>query len=494
MNCERALEILESIRNRQEILTSYEEITDLINNALISEYKGTTQDRNLEAELESLKDQFNTLSADLRDFSKELISIQGEFEDLGFISRFFSHLKIGIGNTLRREMTELKNLIRTKESDIIKIKNELLNLNDTKKTLEQAVKVNGIKVFLTPFGETMIDEIKARKRYYSRDLKELRDVLRRLDNEFTNLISKVERMMMGSVFSAIWAVYLINSNNEHLKNAFNAITNSDYDYKNSEKRMMKLSLNILKEPKIIIPRTNRQVKTIESEMKYAYRSNNPSKEIENKFFAQGLWPSGVNKKIISLLGKIFSAWDSYQTTGIYEGEKYLEDLSTLIKTEHYKKLGDPRYDEEVMYSLMILALSPNVMSYSYFHNFMKDIPEVAKFYSSIATLFPWDPEETWMILLRAESNILKAQSAKFIPELIEYALLLSMNPQILTIENDLSKDELSRWQHLIIPTVHLFMYSFLEKDLEKYIKRRPLAYIISPRYYVHSSLHYHVIG
>ncbi|MFX1558758.1 MAG: hypothetical protein ACFFC9_16010, partial [Promethearchaeota archaeon] len=81
-----------------------------------------------------------------------------------------------------------------------------------------------------------------------------------------------------------------------------------------------------------------------------------------------------------------------------------------------------------------------------------------------------------------------------IPELIEYALLLSMNPQILTIENNLSQDDLSRWQHLIIPTVHLFMYSFLEKDLENYIRRRPLAYIISPRYYVHSSLHYHVIG
>ncbi|MFW9937158.1 MAG: hypothetical protein ACFFD5_05875 [Candidatus Thorarchaeota archaeon] len=494
MNCERALEILESIKNRQEILTSYEEITDLINNALISEYKGSTLDRNLEAELEHLKDQFNTLSGDLRDLSKELISIQGEYDHLGFISRFVSYIKIGIGNNLKREINELKKLISAKESDLLNIKNNLLNLNDIKKNLEQAVKVNGVKVFLTPFGETMIDEIKARKRYYSRDLKDLREVLRRLDNEFTDLISKVQRMMMGSVFSAIWAVYLINSNNEHLKSSFNAITNSDYNYKNSEKRMMKLSLNFLKDPNIIIPRTNRQVKVIENEMKYAYRSNNPSNEIENKFFAQGLWPSGVNKRTISLLGKIFSAWDSYQTTDIFEGDKYIENLSTLIKTEHYKKLGEPRYDEEVMYSLMILALSPNISSYDYFHNFVKDIPEVAKFYSSIATLFPWDPEETWMILLRAESNILKAQSAKFIPELIEYALLLSMNPQILTIENNLSQDELLRWQHLIIPTVHLFMYSFLEKDLENYIKRRPLAYIISPRYYVHSSLHYHVIG
>jgi hypothetical protein len=434
------------------------------------------------------------LSKDIRELSKELVSIKGDYEKSGFITRFFGHLKIGTGGRLRREIRELTKLIEIKDLDITNIKNKLLNLNDAKKTIEQAVQVNNIKVLLTPFGETMIDEIKARKRYYSRNLRDLIGVIKTLDKEFTNLINKVENIMMGSVFSGIWAVYLINSNNEHLKSAFNAITNSDYNYKNSEKRMMKLSLHLTKDPNIAIPRTNRQVKVIENEMKYAYRSNNPSNEIQNNFYALGLWPSGVNKRTISLLGKIFSAWDSYQTSGINEGEKYLENLSTLIKTEHYKKLGDARYDDEVMYSLMMLALSTNLMSYSYFHNFLRDIPEVAKFYSSLATLFPWDPKETWMVLLRAESNILKAQSAKFIPELIEYALLLTMNPKILTIENNLSQSELERWQHLVIPILHLFMYSFLEKDLENYIKRRPLAYIISPMYYRHSALHYHVIG
>ena len=99
-----------------------------------------------------------------------------------------------------------------------------------------------------------------------------------------------------------------------------------------------------------------------------------------------------------------------------------------------------------------------------------------------------------MIILRAQSNILKAQSAKFIPELVEYALLMSLNPNILTIENNVTQQQLTKWRHLIIPTIHLSIYSYLEKDLETYIRRRPLAYIIAPRYYHRSMLHYHAIG
>lgn len=78
--------------------------------------------------------------------------------------------------------------------------------------------------------------------------------------------------------------------------------------------------------------------------------------------------------------------------------------------------------------------------------------------------------------------------------MIEYALLLAMNPNIIKIENSFSQDQYDEWTHLIIPIVHLLAYNFLEKDLEQYIRRRPLAYIISPMYYHRSSLHYHVIG
>ena len=151
-------------------------------------------------------------------------------------------------------------------------------------------------------------------------------------------------------------------------------------------------------------------------------------------------------------------------------------------------------NEENLYASLILALSNNSGRYNHFYNLLKDIPEVAKIFSSITTLFPWTPEETWMVLLRAETNILRAQSAKFIPELIEYAILLSMNPNVLSIENDLSQEEIDKWKNLIIPAVHLFIFFYLEKDLERYIRRRPLAYIISPMYYRRSALHYHVIG
>ena len=98
------------------------------------------------------------------------------------------------------------------------------------------------------------------------------------------------------------------------------------------------------------------------------------------------------------------------------------------------------------------------------------------------------------MLLRAQSNILKAQSAKFIPELMEYAILMCLNTNVLKIENNITKKQADMWKYLVIPLIHLSIYSFFEKDLETYIRRRPLAYIITPRYYHYSMLHYHSIG
>ncbi|MFX0033376.1 MAG: hypothetical protein ACFE9P_11990, partial [Candidatus Hermodarchaeota archaeon] len=207
---------------------------------------------------------------------------------------------------------------------------------------------------------------------------------------------------------------------------------------------------------------------------------------------------------ISLLGELFAIRAASFPDTLNEIDKYLGNLEILVDFhsnlpmigkdtilyDHLKSFTD----EEMVHVLLILALSTNLDSYNYFFKIMEDIPQGTKFFSSVCSLFPWDPEETWMIMLRAQSNILKAQSAKFIPELIEYSLLMSLNPRILTIENDISQEELKRWQTLVIPLIHLSIYSYLEKDLETYIRRRPLAYIIAPRYFIYSSLHYHTVG
>lgn len=492
MKCERALEILTSVKNKIEVITSYEEVAELVELALVSEFKEIKSDDDLQQDLTNYKMQFNQLSHEVRNLSKELIILEGDYSDLNFLSQFVSHLSLGHGSKLRKQIRELKSQIKYKEVHISSLKNDILRLNDQINTVEQAIKVNGKRIYLTPFGETIIDEITVRKRYYSRDLQELIKVINNLNSEFMTLIYKVENIMRRSVFSPVWAVYLININKENLATAFNSITNSDYNYKNSEKRMMKLSLHLMKNPNFLLPRTNRQAKDIANQMKYAYREENLKDEIINTLNRYNVGDSRVYK-VISLLGKIFSTWISENYSNKVDSEKYLENLENLFKNREIPQITNVINDEN-LFASMILAFSDNVNTFTDFYNRMKDIPEISKIFSSIATLFPWEPEETWMVLLRAESNILRAQSAKFIPELIEYALLLSMNPRILSIENELSQEELKKWQNLIIPAIHLFIYSYLEKDLEQYIKGRPLAYIISPRYYIYSSLHYHVIG
>jgi len=494
MKCERALEILISVKNKIEILTSDEEIADLIKFAFISEFQVETSTEHLDKDLNSYKTQFNQLSNEVRNLSKDLIILEGDYSDLGFFSRLF-----GRGNKLKKEINEIKSQIKFKEAHVSSLKDDILRLNDEIKTIEQAVKVNGKSVFLTPQGELMIDEITARKRYYTRDLQELIDVIKRLDTEFMTMINKVEKIMTRSVFSPIWAVYLINLNMENLTSVFNSITNSDYNYGNSERRMMNLTLNLLKNPNIPLPRSNRQAKNIESQMRYEYGKANIEHQIAEVFstintrLGFSIYKIRGARQVISLLGKLFSLWASLSMSGTSDGERYLENFKKIMENRELKLLSDVP-NEENLYASLILALSNNGGRYNYFYNLLKDIPEIAKLFSSITTLFPWTPEETWMVLLRAETNILRAQSAKFIPELIEYAILLSMNPRILSIENNLSQEEIDKWKNLIIPAVHLFIFSFLEKDLERYIRRRPLAYIISPMYYRRSALHYYVIG
>jgi hypothetical protein len=238
-------------------------------------------------------------------------------------------------------------------------------------------------------------------------------------------------------------------------------------------------------------------------LKFRYHSNNPKEQI-NELLDRTNYPTNSAKRAISLLGKLFSIRYDKNIFFKQEIDTYLENLEILVEyhsnlpmigkeTLLYKHLKSSR-DEEMVHVLLILALSTHLDSYNYFFELMQDIPDGTKFFSSVCSLFPWDPEETWMIMLRAQSKILKAQSAKFIPELIEYSLLMSLNPMILSIANNVSKEELERWKNIIIPIIQLSIYSYLEKDLETYIRRRPLAYIIAPRYYIYSSLHYHSIG
>jgi hypothetical protein len=503
MNCERTLEVLRSIKNKEDIVTSYEEISELMQYNLISQFESKEINIDHDRELSSTKMQFIQLSQDIREAYKTLVSLEGEYNHVPAFSRSISFLKIGRGARLKKEIKDLKNFIQNKEIELRTLKENILELTRDLESIERAVKVNGIHVTLTPLGELMIDEIHARRRFYSRELKDLIDVLNALDNAFNSIIYQIGNVMRTHNFSPIWALYLINMNMLDLTEVMNSITMTEYNYNIAQKRMMKLSFYLINNPGAIIPKNSRNAKMIESELKSQYPYNQPKEVIEDILRKANISTHKVRTEI-SLLGKLFTIWGSQNQENYNEITQYYENLKIFVdfqrdlpmigkRTQLYQHLKQ-NINEEMIFVLLILAFSTSLDAYNYFYELIEDIPEGTKFFSSIASLYPWEPEETWMILLRAQSNVLKAQSAKFIPELMEYALLMCLNPNVLKIENNLSEMQLRRWRNLIIPTIHLSIYSFFEQDLEKYIRTRPLAYIIAPRYYYGSMLHYHAIG
>ena len=70
MKCERALEILDSIQNKTDILTSYEEITELLQFNLVSEFSFKGSTKHIEHDLKGLKGEYIQLSAQIRDSYK----------------------------------------------------------------------------------------------------------------------------------------------------------------------------------------------------------------------------------------------------------------------------------------------------------------------------------------------------------------------------------------------------------------------------------------
>ena len=487
MDCKRALEILKSIKNRIDINCSSDEVSDLLKFSFISEYgkQRTVLPKN--GEINTLKINYDRLNNEIHRLNKELLSNEREYEHVSLGSKLVSYVQIGKGKKLKSQISKMKKEIKKLDSQVSIIKDQILYLNDQKQSINQAVQVNGKSVILTPIGDNMIDEIEARERFLSRDLNDLNTLIEQLDEEFSSLIDKVGDTMKTGTFSAIWAVYLLNSNLTKLEHAFNSISKREYTYTQAEKRMMTLSINFMRNPQLSKPDTNRDILKIERNMQYEYRKDNPAHEIRESLYEYGLKQNII--KAISIIGRLFSNWSLHHGSKAL-GDDYIKNLIKIFKDQPIGSLSN----EEVVYASFVIPFIGDLSKLNYFNDLLRDIPEGSKFFASVSALFPWDVKETWMILLRAETNILRAQSAKFIPELIEYALILAMNPKIIRIENSFSQSQYDEWTQLIIPIVHLLAYTLLEKDLEKYVRKRPLAYIISPRYYHRSSLHYHVVG
>ncbi len=79
MDCKRALEILISIKKRNNIPCTSDEISDLLKFSFISEYGKKSTVLPMDSEINSLKMNYDHLNGEIHRLNKELLSIEREY-------------------------------------------------------------------------------------------------------------------------------------------------------------------------------------------------------------------------------------------------------------------------------------------------------------------------------------------------------------------------------------------------------------------------------
>jgi prefoldin subunit 5 len=326
--------------------------------SFISEYGKESADLPTESEINTLKMNYNRLNSEIHGLNKELLSIEREYEHASLGSKLVSYLQIGKGKKLKSQISKLKNEIKKMDTQVSIIKDQILKLNDQKQSINQAVRVNGKNIVLTPIGDNMIDEIEARERFLSRDLNDLINLIDQLDEEFSSLIDRVGDIMKTGVFSPIWAVYLLNTNN--------SISKREYTYIQAEKRMMTLSINFMRNPQLSISDTNRDILKIERKMQYEYRKDNPANDIKESLYSYAL--SQKIKKAISMIGRLFSNWSLHHGNKAL-GDEYVKNLIKIFKDQPIGSLSN----DEVVYASFVIPFIGDLSKLYFFNDLLRDM-------------------------------------------------------------------------------------------------------------------------
>lgn len=503
MQCKRALEILNAIRNKQDIPVADDELEELKALECISLYEPSKSLDEVGRKMVEFKTKYDTTSELVRNLNKELLGVEHDRAVASGGKKLASLFGL---DPAKKRISLLKHEMAEQERVMTEIKQQLLEAGLEKETIERAVKIDGHRAFLTPTGEQYTNEIVARKRYLDRRLNDLKHVIERLDLIFSSAISKIESLIKGKAIPGIWAPYLFNIGFETPDRDMPRIG----DFDNSDLRMLDITTDWLvlnssasKEPTSMRTRLERYLQTKVS------------------------FPLNQVKPVINIIDKMLSAYSPARFLGdqgsktpingddngyneeyiIVDAEKYVKNFENILRYTWHQEDSDPKLEKEDVLAVLLLAFASKSQTsswtqiFEYFLDIFKEIPEGKKLFAALATIFPWDAEETWMILLRAESNILRGQRAKFVPELLEYAVLLAMNPEIIAIENNITPAQIDAWKFVIIPVVQAIVTTGLEDMIYSYIQSRPMSYITSPYYYrrpygyMHTmSLHYHTTG
>jgi len=535
MLCARAIQILNAMRDKQDIHVSDEELNELVQLNFVEIFASERTIEDVNTDIETVRGQYNTISDAIRQINKDILAAEREHATGSIGVRLGATLHFGVGNALKKRLEQLKQDLDAQEQEIGRVKKRLLDLSVEKETVERAVRIDGHRALLTPVGERFTGEINARTRFSNSDLLLVTGKLARLSNAFSSAISRIDAMMKTSTFPSVWAPFFVGLNipGQEMENyQASQVTMSSYSGVDVDSQMLDYS-------------TTRMLRGVYgSGAAYTGAPNvgqvarDIYSQITNMLTSRTIMPPTFAQQAIGIITKMLAAWlptipnadpaiaalagqgqagDSSEAHIVTNANEYLDNLFRLLTGQapagvagspvplNLSRPRDPSVakdqidEQDEVHAVLLLALSKRPQKYGEFLDTFQSITHGKKMFAAIATLFPWDAKETWMVLLRAQSSIQREQSAKFVPELLEYAILLALNPEVIAIENDISPVQLAAWKYLAIPAIQAVVIGGLEGRIESYIRSRPLSYVTYPRYYHHhhihrTRLHYHTTG
>jgi endonuclease YncB( thermonuclease family) len=500
MKCNRMQEILQAMQARQPVSASDQELAEMERWHLVEVVEQQFDEGAIQEDVETVQKHFRSVSEQVRVRSQEILALENKIATSSIFEKV----------SLDRQLAKLKAEAKKDDALLDQFKTKMLELSIIKEREDRYVRVAGQVVQLTTIGEAMIGEIMARPRCDDWEFQELAALLEKLDERFVYLLNLIPAIMKGVKFGNLWAPFFINT-------GLNAMdfdwlnSNPDQDPRGIQQRLMEASLNTLYER---AERIAQQPVSPANEI-----SSGAETIVSEAVEVLGVYTSGRDAldNLLNVYASAFSHWnpvamfaDQSFTTLQYnypteEPQEIARDVAGRYVNNIKRFMTDncqfvvSMGQSETIAAALIMGFANDQSPLEYFEKLFSAFPVGKDLYAAIATLLPWPKEETWAILRRAESMILQGQSASFVPELLEYALLLVFNPGIMALVGNVSPAVLAKWKYVLLPIIQASFFYIMEDDLATFVTNRPLSYIVPPQLYFYrtygtSMLHPHVVG
>ncbi|WP_457558663.1 hypothetical protein [Candidatus Harpocratesius sp.] len=493
LSSQRGLEILEALKSHELIEINQDELLSLQEMGMIHSKSIVDSDSVLQANIELIKRQYSEIIHSYTELKHKYIRIASMIDNVSYIQEFLFHFRLGKKSKLLRELFFLKQRIESEEEQLIKTKNHMLNLISERDGYNSSLIYQNNGYHITPKGITLIREIKHRPRLRNYSFHQFKEYLEKIDKHFQNQISEVQKHITNRKFSPVFLPHLANLHQLHLIHKFDRYSINYNPYVDK----------ILPEEKIIEVMVQESY-TEPFSFSSSVFSRRLSYSIKKIIFGSKKPPIELDKAV-NLISSILIRWayfnskdGSIQISQILDHPFIVKFLDNLILIK--KAVNRIKYDDDInspYYGLnfgkytspykrmafILLALAKNPIKFNYFLPRVNHGIQGAKFFAASLTLLPWSEEETWLLLKRAETHVLMAQSVQFIPELLEYSIILNFNLDLLLSLEGLKENEYEYWKCVIIPIITTIDIFSLSEEISDYVSKRPLSYITNPRPY-----------